>query len=515
MAKKLLALLLSMMMLVLYIPASLAENTADEDVLEIEFMIDSDLVINDSYVTKALPALIKEKLGLNVVIKIRELGSISPSEWRSNFNLSVASGDLPADVMLLASLNTDAVYADWFAELDMDFLKENIPEYCKEIDSIYSNLWAFGRDLSTGKLYGIPDFNPYGPYRHTMIYRQDWLDAMGMDVPETLEDFETWLRNCRTMDPNGNGQNDEYGYTADTRGSMVGFNEIFAAFGAIPILWTVRDDQVVRSEVLPEARQALEVLARWYAEDLLPRGILTTAKVENDWYANLVGTMAQTTAYAPQVATGGTVWLETQKISEGASLVAAPGPKGPDGYYGSYEWGPKKYVVCFGKHLEQDPEKFAAILQLIEAMGLDKDLFELTTFGEKGVHWDFKEGDSGAVVSKLGSKEEQQEVGVRELGAGTLSMIWYKRVYGDYIDPEVQEIAEQNPGYYDVMLGMNPSEYSQVNSDLTTFTIQWYLDIITGKKPVDSFDEYVTQWYDNGGRDLTDAANVMYNNNFR
>ena len=36
---------------------------------------------------------------------------------------------------------------------------------------------------------------------------------------------------------------------------------------------------------------------------------------------------------------------------------------------------------------------------------------------------------------------------------------------------------------------------------------EYSADIITGKKPLDSFDEFVTKWYEAGGKEITEHAN--------
>ena len=37
-----------------------------------------------------------------------------------------------------------------------------------------------------------------------------------------------------------------------------------------------------------------------------------------------------------------------------------------------------------------------------------------------------------------------------------------------------------------------------------------YVQIITGEKPVDAFDDFVKQWYEGGGEKITEEANEWY-----
>ena len=37
-----------------------------------------------------------------------------------------------------------------------------------------------------------------------------------------------------------------------------------------------------------------------------------------------------------------------------------------------------------------------------------------------------------------------------------------------------------------------------------------YVQIITGEKPVDAFDDFVKQWYEMGGTQITEEANEWY-----
>jgi putative aldouronate transport system substrate-binding protein len=493
-------------------------NTPNQAPIEITWMNTMDLATNQSYTTKKLPELLKKK-GFDVTIKVREFGSHDGADWGRSFQTAIAAGEKPTDIIQLGGMNVEAIKAGWFAELNMDLLKKNMPKYVTQVNKIYDKMWAFGKDAETGKLYGIPSFNMFGPNRHTFAYRQDWLKKLNMEVPKNLEEFEKWLIAVREKDPNGNGQKDEYGYTSGTDGAGTGFNEIFGAFGVMPGQWIIKDGKVVNSDIQPEVKDALALLRRWYSEDLLPKGIMTTSKRDNDFYAGLVGTWGQAGAYAPAIVPSGSYYQKLKSQQPTAELVAAQAPKGPKGDYGTWEWGPKKYVVLFGKHLEKDQKKLETLLRMLETIATDKELFEVAMFGEKGTHWDFVEKGAAKGATKFlepwtDFNKKLNEVGVRELSESAFCPIWVEEIYKDYMDPLAIKYAD-NKGYFDPLLGIPLPSNAQYNADLGNLTKATYLDIITGKKPLSAFDEYVTTWKKNGGDILVKEANELYGKAFK
>jgi putative aldouronate transport system substrate-binding protein len=481
--------------------------------IEITYTTYRDLAANESIVTKKLPELLKD-YGFNVVFKISEYGTFNPQEWEQKFKVSMSSGDQPCDIMQLPGLMAEGLKGGWFAELQMDIIQEYMPTYVKEVDSRFPMLWAAGKDASTGKLYAIPSFNMYGPTRHAFVYRGDWLAKMNLEAPVTLDDFEVYLRAVRTQDPNGNGQNDEYGYTGEDKNEGPAFREIFGAYGIMPGMWMEKDGQIVRGDVQPEAKEALEWLRKWYAEGLIPKGVMTTAKDRDEFYANKIGAVGSGNAYGPAIAKGGYIDVAMKEIPGAELLVALP-PVGPDGHTGTWQYGPKKYVLAFGKHLENDQEKMGLILSIFELTSTDKDLFELTMLGEKGIHWDFADpaATSGA-IKYLGEftdvNKRLTEVGVRDLSESAFCPVWVESVYSEYIDPEALKYATMNKQYYDPLMGIALPSGSKYLPDLITLSKVTCLDIITGKKPVDAFDAFVAAWNANGGDQLAKEANEIY-----
>ena len=64
-------------------------------------------------------------------------------------------------------------------------------------------------DRGNGKIYGLPPFSPTSLLLWTDYIRGDWLETVGMEVPETVEEYSDVLRAFKTQDPNGNGKADE------------------------------------------------------------------------------------------------------------------------------------------------------------------------------------------------------------------------------------------------------------------------------------------------------------------
>ncbi|WP_187355179.1 hypothetical protein ['Paenibacillus yunnanensis' Narsing Rao et al. 2020] len=62
-----------------------------------------------------------------------------------------------------------------------------------------------------GRIYGIPVVNPTNVYHVPVVYRQDWLDKLGLALPDTLADFEKVIYAFADGDPDGNGIRDAYG----------------------------------------------------------------------------------------------------------------------------------------------------------------------------------------------------------------------------------------------------------------------------------------------------------------
>lgn len=51
---------------------------------------------------------------------------------------------------------------------------------------------------------------------------------------------------------------------------------------------------------------------------------------------------------------------------------------------------------------------------------------------------------------------------------------------------------------------------AQYSSELQTFRDETWLKMIQGTMPLDSYDDFVTQWMNRGGAQLTEEANEWY-----
>lgn len=494
-----------------------AAQTESEPVT-VSWMCTMDLATSKSWTTENVPKLLQQN-GFNVTFEVVELGSHDGTEWGDLFNTMIASGGTPPDIIQQGGMSLPAVDAGWFAELTMDQIKENMPQYYAAAVGVYDKMPAYFKDPRDGKVYGICSWNMFGPNRHTFVYRKDWLDQLGMEVPGTIDEFEAFLKACRTVDFNGNGQFDEYGYTSGNNSPDCGFNEVFGAFGVMPMCWMMRDGELVRGEVLPESKEALAILNRWYTEDLIPKGVNTTETRRDGFNQGIRGSYGQADGYAPALVKGGQNYEEFYKMQPDGEMLPAPSFKGPGGLWGTREWGPKKYVTSFGSHLEQDPDKLNMILQMLEKTATTEEIFVAAMLGERGTHWDFtNEGEESGATKFLEPYTEYNkrldEVGVREMSESPFCPIWVPQVYSKYLDPLAIEYSSHNPGYFDE-LNIPFDEATQYNTDLINMTKQAYIDMITGVKPLDYFDEFVEIWYKEGGQVMTDAAREIYKVNFQ
>ena len=126
--------------------------------------------------------------------------------------------------MLLASGNiTDIVgssrlkdYANQFGPSGAFLpLNELIDKHAPHIKSFFDERPKIRQSITADdkNIYYIPNL-PDGKLGRAYWLRTDWLDALNLEIPTTVEEYETVLRAFRNQDPNGNDIKDEIPFFA-------------------------------------------------------------------------------------------------------------------------------------------------------------------------------------------------------------------------------------------------------------------------------------------------------------
>ncbi|MCB0117342.1 MAG: extracellular solute-binding protein, partial [Caldilineaceae bacterium] len=130
---------------------------------------------------------------------------------QQKLNLMLASGDLP-EVIIGCNIRLDQMQILANQGLVLP-LNDYIDKYGVEFKKVYE---AYPQiegliTLLDGKIYGLPHVNDcyHCSMSQKMWVYQPWLDALGLDVPTTTDEFYEMLKAFKEQDPNGNGIADE------------------------------------------------------------------------------------------------------------------------------------------------------------------------------------------------------------------------------------------------------------------------------------------------------------------
>lgn len=237
---------------------------------------DSDSLTNPD----EMPAVqrLEELTNINI-----EWDMIKGSDWKTKTNLMFSSGEYP-DIIICP--NGDGYIDDeeygvtqgLVIPLD-DYIEKYMPIYNERIaaeasDPTVSLIASDGQKYSVGYLVG----QNINTSVHTFI-NKEWLDAVGMEVPTTVDELTEVLRAFKSQDPNGNGEADEVPLQMGLDTGFYGFRYILPMFG-IPAdadKWIFIDDnkQVQFAADKAEFRAAVEWLHQMYEEGLTDPEILS------------------------------------------------------------------------------------------------------------------------------------------------------------------------------------------------------------------------------------------------
>jgi putative aldouronate transport system substrate-binding protein len=457
-------------------------------------------------------AAVEEELGVRF-----EYINLERNNYNEMLGLQISAGEIPDLFLLDGNLlqYQQFVRQGVLAPFDIDMMREVAPT----VANLQEPHWPFL--TIDGEVYALQEEKRSNRYPLNAIWRDDWLENVGIDsIPTTLAEAEEAFYAFANDDPDGNGMDDTYGL------SLSGLDMIFGAvagghpFGPWPQYWqwVDRGGSLTYSAVLPEMKDALELLARWYADGVLhPEYVLGENRggdwaIPHDFLNDRIGFTGlahvqhwQRPMYDGDP--GGRVYREFVAANPDASFAFGPAVEGPEGYAGTWKYSEAVGAAgmwVIGAHVEE--ETMRRIFEIVERFATDYDFYLLATRGFEGEHWQINEA-SGSVqrIGDATDVNERDRLGINMFSPGHPE-------YAARMEPLRFEFSEEHatrPGIENALYTALPSE-GTYRGDLETLRDRYFTDIITGRRPVDDFDEFVDEFYRLGGQTLTDEANAWY-----
>ena len=243
------------------------------------------------------------------------------------FNLMVASGDLP-DLVEFKWTNYNggvqrAIDDGIIIPLN-DYIDKYAPNFKKLISDggKYAEVYDKGSKTDSGEYFAFPCFNTgdIRTFGGPMI-RKDWLDELGLEVPETMDDWTTVLRAFK----------EKKGAVAPLTGVANYFtggdNSFNGAYNVGKRLY-LDGDKVQYGPLQSEYKEYLKIMNQWYSEGLLDKDFATNKSAMVD--ANI--TMGNSGALMGYLGSGMGRYLSQMKNEDpNFNLVCAPYPVLEDG----------------------------------------------------------------------------------------------------------------------------------------------------------------------------------------
>jgi putative aldouronate transport system substrate-binding protein len=185
------------------------------------------------------------------------------ASYEDKMNITLASSDIP-QIMVVQSKSPGFVKnAEAGAFWDLTDKLADYPNLKTTFPEVQNNASV------NGKVYGV--FRGRAPMRTAVMFRQDWLDKLGLMAPETTEDLYKVAKAFTEQDPDGNGVNDTYGITIPKWGAL-GSNspyDVIEEWYGAGNRWTERDGKLVPSFETDEFLQADRFIKKMVDEKLI------------------------------------------------------------------------------------------------------------------------------------------------------------------------------------------------------------------------------------------------------
>lgn len=522
-----------------------AESAVEGEVIEVTFgrgtTSNPKFPDGDTYEDNAYTRYVTEKLNVKVVDAFEANGE----DYDRQVSLAIASGDLP-DIMRVGKDELDElVENDLLADLS-EVYEQYASDYIKDVYDSYEGR-ALAAATYDGKLMALPGANVDGA--PTMVWiRQDWAEKLNLTVDEdgdgiiTLDDVAEIAKAFMENDPGNSGNPVPMAFApdlncADNSGSFV-ITAITAAKGAWPQQWLKNDaGQVVYGTVAPEMKDALTLLHTWFEEGLIDEqyGTRTWDDVSSaivseqngvlfgpwhipDWLLNNVHAMNKEAQFTPYA-----IANEDGKVNAFHANPSTPGFMVVRKDFEHPEILVQLENIFYdelqtSKTLAEDaPEVYEYIQNAVDGSAkpwqvevlsadsllVDYDEYSKCINGEMAVE-DLSRLESKAIVDAVTAYQTDPDTDDSNAWARYTS-----RMKGVAL---IKQLTDNNA--FNWVTPLYPSTTPTMKTtwaNLYKLENESVIGFVTGAKSLDEFDQFVNDWYAQGGEQVTSEVTEYVN----
>ncbi|MDR1599409.1 MAG: hypothetical protein LBS11_06020 [Oscillospiraceae bacterium] len=488
----------------------------------------------DSLDNNVMTRYIKDRIN----VETKTVWEVDSTEFNNKLSLDIVAGTLPDmfslgndDYLIYRQLLDNGLLADL-----TDAYDANANWYLRDTAASFEGR-HFAPYTDDGRLMGIPT-GRYG-YEHNQLWlRSDILEAIGMKAEEilTIADIETYLTKAKEAFP------DTLGLALHATDPLTNYASSFSAdpiaqvFGATPRYWIEGEDgSITYGSLLPGMKDALTVLADWYAKGL----------IDLEFPTRVGGGLTQAVTTSGQAAAWFAPWwygwsiVDLPKNVEGADVVVVNAPVNDAGEFVAPWPSPAGEVLLVNKNCEH-PEAVVRVMNLEYDMhrGFDEEAAALYDesrnqnnptyldaswtylFPTSGVNMEysnvvptFSHGihafvERGSQEGLASPSEVTESIGIGKFIDGDESFEQYRgSYYARYVAGEITDAA--NVRFVYPAYSQTTESMADIMPSLLTLEQQTVLQIILGQKSVDDFDAFTAQWLAEGGQTLTDEISAL------
>lgn len=430
------------------------------------------------------------------------------SSYGERVNVTLAGDDIP-DVMVITGKDQGFVstaLAGGFWDLT---------DYLHSGD--YPNLVSENPDVElasgiNGRIFGV--YRARDVIRASVIIRQDWLDNLGLDQPETTDDLMEIARAFTEDDPDGNGEDDTYGLIAPQWPGGIGTNSPYDTievwYGA-GNMWRDEGGELVPAFTTPEWREALE-----FERELVQNGYI------NPDFA----TMDPATWNEPFLNGDGGIIIDVQSRAgqlRGLFTDAGEDPdekvalvgqlEGPNGTFALPTTGYAGFLAI-PRAKVQTEEQLEQVLQILN----DLNSTEAQILMNNGVEGDNFEVDGDYIVWNEDRQDFTDQVtgAWAQLGMNVAGYEAYSvkpsdedAIAFDELRLQLQEEDLAN-ATFNPAVGLTSETYTTNGTQLDNIIGDARIQYLAGQIDEAGLEDAIQRWRDSGGDQVTTEINELY-----